>query len=158
MNNHTKPGSSTTAEQSVRRVLVATNGPEDDPVIRLACDYAKRHKAEAYVVYVIEVKRTLPIDADIESETARGEDLLSSAEQIAEEMDFEVQTDLLQAREAGPALVEEAVERGVDVIVMGIAYRSKLGDFYIGAVASYVLKHAPCQVWLIRAPMDSSPH
>ena len=60
----------------------------------------------------------------------------------------EVETDVLQAREIGPAIIDEAVERGVDVILMGIKYKKSFGQFSLGNVVPYVLKNSPCPVIL----------
>jgi nucleotide-binding universal stress UspA family protein len=51
----------------------------------------------------------------------------------------------------GTAIVDEALEREVDLIVMGIGYKRKFGEFDMGHTAPYVLKNAPCRVWLARA-------
>ncbi|MDP2728276.1 MAG: universal stress protein, partial [Dehalococcoidia bacterium] len=67
-----------------------------------------------------------------------------------EELDYEVETELLQAREVGPAIVDEAIERGVDLILLGVPYKKRFGEFNMGRVAPYVLKNAPCRVWVIR--------
>ena len=34
---------------------------------------------------------------------------------------------------------------------MGIGYKRKFGEFDLGQTAPYVLKNAPCRVWLARA-------
>jgi len=34
---------------------------------------------------------------------------------------------------------------------MGIGYKRKFGEFDLGHTAPYVLKNAPCRVWLARA-------
>jgi nucleotide-binding universal stress UspA family protein len=51
----------------------------------------------------------------------------------------------------GTAIVDEALEREVDLIVMGIGFKRKFGEFDMGHTAPYVLKNAPCRVWLARA-------
>ena len=66
----------------------------------------------------------------------------------AEEQDREIDTDILQAREAGPAIIDEAAEREVDLILMGIKHKTRFGQFSLGNVAPYVLKNAPCPVIL----------
>ncbi len=133
------------------KVLVPVNGGRvDQDTIRMACTMAKRGKGKVYVVYVIQVKRALPLDAEIEPETGKGEEVLKRAERVALEMDCDIETDLLQAREVGPAIVDEAVERGVDLIVMGMPYKKRFGDFDLGSAVPYVLKNAPCQVLLWR--------
>ena len=126
----------------------------DAESVRLACSLARKTKGRIYVVYVIQVKRTLPLDADIASETLKAEEVLERAERLAEEKDYEVETDLLQAREVGPAIVDEAVERGVDLIIMGVGYRRRFGEFDLGSAVPHVLKNAPCRVWICREPME----
>ena len=136
---------------NTKRILVPVGGNSvDEEVIRLACNLAKKPKAQVYVVYIIEVERSLPLDAQVDSETKKAEAVLGNAEDIAAEEHCEIETDLLQAREAGPGIVDEAMERGVDLIIMGIGYKRHLGAFDLGKTAPYVLKEAPCHVLLYR--------
>ncbi len=131
--------------------MVAASGiGVDEEAIKLACDLAKKSKAEVYVVYVIEVKRSLPLDAVIESEIEKAEKVLTRAEDIAADRDYEVETDLIQAREAGPAIVDEAMERDVDLILMGLSYKKRFGAFSLGRAIPHVLEEAPCRVLLLR--------
>ncbi len=131
------------------RILVPVSGTEaDDEAIRLACRLAKRDKGKVWAVYVVTVKRALPLDAEIEPEIVEAEEILDHAESIAEEQDYEIETDLLQAREAGPTIIEEAVEREVDLILVGVEYKRRFGQFSLGSVVPYLLKNAPCRVIL----------
>jgi len=140
----------------ISKALVAVKGESvDEEAIRLACTMARRRKGKVYVAYVIEVKRVLPLDAEIEPEIEKAEQVLKQAERIADEVDYEVETELLQAREVGPAILDEAVERGVDTIFMGMAYKKRFGEFDLGSVIPYVLKNAPCRVLLWRETMES---
>jgi nucleotide-binding universal stress UspA family protein len=93
------------------------------------------------------------LDALIEPETRKAEGTLNHIEDIAEEQDYEIETDLLQAREAGPAIVDEAAEREVDLILMGVTYKRRFGQFTLGEVVPYVLKNAPCRVILYHQPV-----
>lgn len=134
-----------------RRILVPVKGnPTDDEVIQLALELAQRNKAQVFAIHVIEVKRTLPLDAELQEEAERGEDVLNRAEHIADRGGQSIHTDLLQARDVGPAIVDEALERGIDLIVLGITYKKRFGEFDLGKTAPYVLKHAPCRVWVCR--------
>ena len=136
-----------------QKILVPVAGTEaDDETIKLACQMAKKNKAKIWAVYVITVKRSLPLDADIEPEIRKGEDILDRIESIAEEEDYEVETDLLQAREPGPSIIDEAVEQGVDLILMGVKYKIRFGQFSLGSAVPYVLKNAPCHVILYHQP------
>jgi nucleotide-binding universal stress UspA family protein len=138
----------------LERILVAVSGKEADmEVVKLACDLAKKPKAKVYVVYVVEVKRSLPLDAVIESEMAKAEKILARAEEIASDKDYEVETAVIQGRDAGPAIVDEAMEREVDLILIGFTYKKRFGVFNLGRVIPYVLEEAPCRVLLCREPM-----
>ena len=131
------------------RILVPVVGTEaDDEAIRLACRLAKRNKGTIWALYVVTVKRALPLDAEIGPEIRTAEEILDHAESIADEQDYEIETDILQAREAGPTIVDEAVEREVDLILIGITYKRRFGQFSLGSVVPYVLENAPCRVIL----------
>ena len=132
-----------------KRILVPVVGNEaDEEAMKLACRLAKKDKGKVWAVSIVAVKRALPLDAEIDSEIQNAENVLDAVENVAEEEDYEVETDILQARDAGPAIIDEAVERGVDLIVMGVKYKRRFGQFNVGSVVPYVLKNAPCPVIL----------
>ncbi|HAZ31926.1 MAG TPA: universal stress protein [Dehalococcoidia bacterium] len=138
-----------------KRILVPVNGSKvDDDVIQLACQLARRSKGKVYVTYVIQLERTLSLDMEVKSEVDRGEEALDAAECCAENCDYEVITDLLQARAVGPALVTEAAERSVDLIIIGLDYKTHFGEFSLGDIVPYVLKNALCRVILLREPVS----
>jgi nucleotide-binding universal stress UspA family protein len=142
-----------------KKVLVPVNGSTvDEEAIRLSCRLAKKAGGKIYVTYVIQVDRTLPLDAEVRPQIERAEQVLGQAERIAEEEDCDVETDLLQAREIGPAVVDEAIERGVDLITIGISYKREFGEFSLGTIIPYVLKNAPCWVLICREPIPGEEH
>lgn len=128
----------------------------DEDIVKSACVIARRSKGKVYIVHVIQVSRTLPLDAEVEVDTKAGEDILAKAEKVADVMDCDAETEILQAREVGPAIVDEAVERGVDMIVMGVNYKKRFGEWDMGSVVPYVLRNAPCRVLLWRGPMEQA--
>lgn len=131
------------------KILVPVNGTEvDDETVRLACRLAKKEKGKIWAVYVIAVRRSLPLDAEIEPEIRKAEAILDHTESVADEEEYQLETDLLQAREPGPTIVDEAVEREADLILMGIEYKKRFGQFSLGSVVPYVLENAPCRVIL----------
>ena len=131
------------------KILVPVVGTEaDEEAMKLACRLAKKDKGKVWSVYVVTIKRALPLDAEIEPEIQKAENILDHIETIAEEEDYEVETDVLQAREAGPAIIDEAVERGIDLVLMGVKYKRWFGQFSLGNVVPYVLKNSPCPVIL----------
>ena len=79
---------------------------------------------------------------------------LDKAESVAEGNKARLTPILLQARDIGAALVDEASERNADLLVVGLPYRKRFGgDFAIGRTIPYVLKNAPCAVWVVREPI-----
>ena len=135
------------------KILVPVIGTQaDEEAIRLACALTKKNKGKICVVYVITIKRSLPLDADVETEIKKAEDILDHMESVAEEEDCEIDTDLLQARDAGPSIIDEAVEREVDLILIGTVYKTRFGQFIMGNTVPYVLKNAPCRVILYHQP------
>ena len=134
------------------RILVPVTGTQaDKEAIELACRLAKQDKGKIHAVYTITMKRDLPLDAEIETEIQKAEDILAGIEKVATMESYRVDTEVLQAREAGPAIVNEAAEREVDLILMGIAYKIRFGEFSLGEVVPYVLKNSPCRVILYQS-------
>lgn len=132
-----------------QKILVPVVGTvADEEAMKLACRLAKKDKGKIWSVYVVTIKRSLPLDAEIASDIQKAEEVLDHIEMIAEEEGCEIETDILQAREAGPSIIDEAVERGIDVILMGVSYKKRFGQFSLGDVAPYVLKNSVCPVIL----------
>ena len=137
-----------------RAVLGLTGGSTDERMVRIACQLAKPHKAEIVGVHVVEIDWTLPLDADVAGRSEDVQRVLDVAEATAEEAGYALTPVLLQARDVAAAIVDEASERGADLLMLGLAYRTKFGgDFAIGLTIPYVLKNAPCAVWVVREPM-----
>ena len=136
---------------TLKRILVPLAGTAVDPdVVRLAITLAKPTKAELLGVHVIEVRWNLPLDAVLEAELDRGEELLASAARIAEQAGGQLQTELLQAREAAAAIVDTARERGADLVLLGMPYRKRLGRTYVSRTVEEVYLGAPCAVLAYR--------
>ena len=52
-----------------KKLLVPVVGTEaDDEAMRLACRLAKKDKGKVWAVSIVTIKRTLPLDAEIDSE------------------------------------------------------------------------------------------
>ena len=150
---------SETHTPAFKRAVIALNGsPSDARVVRLVAEQARLAKAELIAVHVVEIDWTLPLDTDIASRSETVQQVLDSAEAVAEESKQRLEPVLLQARDVGAAIVDEAAERGADLIVLGVPFRTRFGgDFAIGRTIPYVLQNAPCAVWVVREPMTEEP-
>jgi nucleotide-binding universal stress UspA family protein len=144
----------TSAPQFRRAVIALSGGRTDRRIVSLAADVARLGRAELVGVHVVEIDWTLPLDADVAGHDEGAQRVLDIAEATAEASRYKMETVLLQARDVGAAIVDEASERGADVIICGLAYRRRFGgEFAVGKTIPYILKNAPCAVWVIREAM-----
>jgi nucleotide-binding universal stress UspA family protein len=142
------------APQFRRAVVALSGGRTDRSIVALAADLARPTKAELVGVHVVEIDWTLPLDADVAGRSEEAQRVLYSAEETAVAAHYRLETVLLQARDVGAAIVDEATERGADLIICGLPFRRRFGgDFAIGRTIPYVLKNAPCATWVVREAM-----
>ncbi len=137
------------------RIIVPVNGSSGDArALALIGDLVHRQPVAITLIYVVEVLQSMPLDAELPAEIDRGEAVLGRAEELAKSLVSakadRLTTDLLQARSAGAAIVDEAIERNADAIVMSTTVRQKHGKTSLGETSAYVLKNAPCEVIAVR--------
>lgn len=142
-----------------RRAVVALSGSSSDRVVvRLATDLARQNRGELIAVHVVELDWTEPLDADVAERSEEAQRVLDTAEAMAEQAHVNIESVLVQARDVGAAIVDEAAARNADLLILGLAYRTKFGgEFAIGRAIPYALKYAPCAVWVVREPMVEEP-
>jgi nucleotide-binding universal stress UspA family protein len=132
-------------------ILVPLAGTVIDPdVIEYAIAIARSTKAKITAVHVIEVKWNMPLDAVLDAELERGEEILAHAEKVAEKLGSHITTEVLQAREAAAAIIDTAVEQKSELILLGMPYRKRLGRVYVGGTVEEVYLRAPCAVLAYR--------
>ena len=148
MSNNNQPKQPKQPTQFERILVPVTGAEADEYAIELACRLSKQDKSDVYAVYIITMGRNLPLDTENHAEIQKAEDALGHIEHFARDLSCRVKTDVLQAREAGPAILDEAAEREADLILMGVAYKRRFGEFSLGEVVPYVLKNAACRVIL----------
>lgn len=140
-----------------RAVLSLDGGPTDKIVIEYGCKLARADGAELVAVYVLEVDWSHDLDDDLEEQREEASRALDLAEGLAEKEKVQIESQLLQARDVGAALVDEAVALDADAVVMGLPYKVRFGgDFALGQTIPYVFKNAPCQVLIVREPVAHS--
>jgi nucleotide-binding universal stress UspA family protein len=141
-----------------RAILALAGGATDDRIVQLAAELGRTAHGELIGVHVVEVGWSMPLDADIAARSEEAQQILDHAELTAERLRAKLEPVLLQAREVGAALVDEATEREADLLIVGLPYRKRFGgDFAIGRTIPYVLKHAACEVWVVREPIPTEP-
>lgn len=134
-----------------KRILLPLAGAAvDADVVRLAALIAKPNRAQVEGLHVIEVQWNRPLDADLTEDEVRAEQLLAAAEDVARQAGIQLETEYVAARTAWSAIVHEAEQRKVDLIVLGMPYRKRMGKVTVGRTVSDVFVNAPCQVIALR--------
>jgi nucleotide-binding universal stress UspA family protein len=140
-----------------RAVLSLDGGPTDELVIECGCKLARADEAELVAIYVVKVAWRHDLDDDLEEQRDEASRALDLAEGMAEKEKVPLESQLLQARDVGAALVDEAVALDADAIVLGLPYKVRFGgDFALGLSIPYVFKNAPCRVFVVREPVAKS--
>ncbi len=138
------------------RIVVPVSGEDGDRrLLDIIGEIGARRSVDVTLVFVVEVQQSMPLDAELPLEIDRGEQVLLSADEIAGQLlasnhHAPVRTELLQARSAGAAIVDEAIDRNADLILLASTLRRKFGRVTTGETIAYVLKNAPCEVILVR--------
>ncbi len=119
-----------------------------ESLVTLACQLASGMDADLTALHVAEVPLATPLDATDEILDHPGKELLSHAKSVAKKFPKPISTNLVRAREVGEAIVGEAKNQGVDLLVMGHhrPHSHTLGEILLGSVVQYVAHHAPCRV------------
>jgi nucleotide-binding universal stress UspA family protein len=137
------------------RILVPLLGDQnvDDPALKVAALLlAGREGVEVSLLHVIEVPFDRNLDAEDPTAVANADAVLSRAESLLTEKGVPARTSTVQARAAGPAIVDDANEAGADLIVMGLRYKKRFGGQWdAGRTVPYVMRNSTAPVWCLRA-------
>jgi nucleotide-binding universal stress UspA family protein len=131
-------------------VLVPVQGSAlSDRMVALGSQMAKARQARIEVFYVVEVPWTLPLDARLPGADELSAQVLARAEAIAARYGVHLETHVVNAREAGRAIVEEVIATGADIVLMGDVPK-RPGSTRFSTTTAYVFSHAPSEVIIDR--------
>jgi nucleotide-binding universal stress UspA family protein len=137
-----------------RLVVYVTGESTDQRLLEVVEKISIRQNTFITIAYVVEVQQSMPLDAELPLDIERGELVLQQAETFASRCvggrRENVRTELLQARSAGAAIVDEAMETGASAIMLAANLRKQHGRIEIGEVVEHVMLNAPCEVIVIR--------
>lgn len=136
------------------RILVPVNGSKAcTQAFRWACQLARNARADLHAIYVFEVPMEIPLGIGLaRSDLDKGERILKGMEEIADSEHCKVNATMVEARNAGPAIVVDSIDREIDLVVVGVPFRRWASPVQVGSTADYILKNSPCQVIVTREP------
>ncbi len=141
--------------------------PEARRGLEIALHLARveRRQSRVLPIYVVEVERAYPVNSELPQQSAQGEACLAEAEAAAKQARVSCEAIMLQARNAGPAVVDVAATEAIDMLVLGVSHANAVhsaggeqtalvrrtgAGIDLGHTADYILSHAPCEVVVVR--------
>jgi basic amino acid/polyamine antiporter, APA family len=138
------------AQLEYRNIVVpVAPGYPSDEAMDIASRLARERGSRIVAVTVIEVPLDLPLDAYLPEQVREANEQLDEARAIGDSYGVNVLPRLIRARHAGRAIVDEAVRRDAEIVVMGGPRRVRLAAgkrAIFGDTVDFVLKHAPVRV------------
>jgi basic amino acid/polyamine antiporter, APA family len=101
--------------------------------------------AEVDAVYVLQVPAQLSLEAGLEQEEAEGLGVLEAARLAGRSTGLKVRTALIRTRNPGAALVDEAKQRGSEVVYLATLHAPP-SERALGPTAAYLLEQRPCRI------------
>jgi nucleotide-binding universal stress UspA family protein len=140
-----------------RRIVVPVReGVESERAVRVACGLAAERGASIAAVSVVEVPPLLPLDAHMLEEEADARKALRQAQAIADSYGVALMGQIVRAREAAGAILEQAQASEAEVVVLG-AERHVNGTKrspVFGRTARAVLNESSCPVVLVGGALN----
>jgi APA family basic amino acid/polyamine antiporter len=136
-------------------VPIAPGYPSDE-AMDFACRLAAERRASIVAFTAIAVPLDLPLDADLPEDLREANLQLDEARAIGDSYGVRVIGRIARTRNIGRAIVDEAVRRHTEIIVMAGPRRVRLqrGRRQIfGDAVDFVLRHAPCRV-MVSTPRE----
>jgi amino acid transporter len=135
-------------------VVVTLHNPDNvRTLLDFAAPIARARGRRLVAITVLEVPRQLPIHEGMRL-THHREPLLRQAEEYAAEHRLTLETDLVIAHQAQQGILEAAYRHRADVLMMGWKGYTDTRDRIFGEVADQVIRHAPCDLLLLKIAAD----
>jgi basic amino acid/polyamine antiporter, APA family len=140
-----------------RSILVPiASGYASDEAMDFACRLAAERRASIVAFTAISVPLDLPLDAELPEDVRESNEQLDEARAIGDSYGVRVIGRISRTRNIGRAIVDEAIRRNSEIIVMAGPRRVRLKSGrrqIFGDAVDFVLRHAPCRV-MVATPRE----
>jgi APA family basic amino acid/polyamine antiporter len=127
-------------------------GPIGEEMVATAVKLAQDAGASVWALHVVRVPMDRPLDDAQADEDEQAAASLAEAQLLGSDHGVEVKPKTVRARSIGQAIVSQAEELGVDLIVVGSAPKWRRQSRFFSPTVEYVLKKAPCEVLVVAFP------
>jgi APA family basic amino acid/polyamine antiporter len=127
-------------------------GPIGEEMVATAVKLAQDAGASVWALHVVRVPMDRPLDDEQADEDEQAAASLAEAQLLGSDHGVEVKPKTVRARSIGQAIVSQAEELGVDLIVVGSAPKWRRQSRFFSPTVEYVLKKAPCEVLVVAFP------
>src|SRR5665648_428311 len=140
-----------------KNILIATDGSKStNKAVEYALDIAKLANAKVHALYVVDTAAftSIPMDAAWEGMYGilhkEGQDAVTSIQKQAEELGLFAEGIVIDGHPARE-IVEQSVDRGMDLIVMGTLGKTGWNRLVLGSVATKVSQSSSIPVMIVRS-------
>jgi len=143
------------------KILVPVDGSKYSMEgLKIASHFAKAKDAAIYLVNVTSSVADIDLEISaserdrlLESLKKRGEELLRKARETMTSLGVtKINTILATAESPAAEIVALAEKEKIDLVVIGSKGRSATSRFFLGGVASKVVRYSPCCVYVVKEP------
>lgn len=147
------------------KILVPVDGSKQSMEgMKVAADYAKTKNAEVVIMTVISYISDIDLELSaaerdrlLESMKSRGEEILDKAINIAKSHgDTKIETALVTGTSVPHEILNFAEKEKADLIIIGSKGTGSTQRFFLGSVASKVVRYSPCCVYVVKEPCSCS--
>ncbi|MBW9221203.1 universal stress protein [Methanothermococcus sp. SCGC AD-155-M21] len=139
-----------------KKILIPTdNSKVSIESAKQALEIAKLMNSKVYVIYVVDIMPFvgLPTEGFWESMKEileeEGKEAFNKIESMAKEFDINIVSEILEGNPA-KEIVEYAIKKNINLIVMGTSGKSGIDKLLLGSVAEKVSKRAQCPILLVK--------
>jgi APA family basic amino acid/polyamine antiporter len=142
------------AEPSLSKILVPMKlGLIGEEMIATAVKLAQERGSDVEALHVVRMPLSKSLDAPADpAEEERAVESLEEARLLGEDHGVVVRGSTVRARSIGEAIVSQATEQDVDLIVLGSAPRWRRQSRFFSPTVEHVLRNAPCEVLVVAFP------
>ena len=147
--------------QQYSRIMVAVDGSQEaELAFKKALNVAKRNQAELLLLHVIDARAFQTMTSFdtmlAEQATDMAKTSLKEYEEMAHKQGVENVKTLIEYGSPKTVIAKYIPdEHQIDLILLGATGLNAVERLFIGSVSEYVIRHAPCDVLVVRTDLNN---